>query len=105
MGEEARASAQSVEAGVREAVGEVRSHAEAVSASLTAPPPGDNSWAGGPPPAPANFARRYRPRPTIDDLTREIERLKRELALPESAPGARRRLAPRARINRVRIRR
>ena len=65
----------------------------------------DSSWAGGPPERGPVFARRYRPRPTIDDLTQEVERLKRQLALPDVAAGARRRLAPRSRINRVRIRR
>jgi sec-independent protein translocase protein TatB len=105
MGEEARAQARSVESGVRDAVAEVRDQATAVAADATAPLLGDNSWSGGPPPPAASFVRRYRPRPTIDDLTRDIERLKRELALPDAAPGTRRRLAPRSRINRVRIRR
>jgi hypothetical protein len=66
---------------------------------------GGSSWAAGPPPPPASFTRRYRPRPSIDDLTQDIERLKRQLALPGATPGARRKFAPRARINRARVRR
>ena len=52
------------------------------------------------------FSRRYKPGPSIDDLAEEVARLKRELALPDaSAGGTRRKYAPRARINRTRIRR
>jgi sec-independent protein translocase protein TatB len=105
LGEEARASARSVESSVRatatgleSAVTDARDQAMA--------PLGDNGWsAGGPPPPPQVFHRRYRPRPSIDDLSLEIERLKRQLAVPDAPVGARRKLAPRARINRVRVRR
>jgi sec-independent protein translocase protein TatB len=51
------------------------------------------------------FDRRYKPGPSIDELSEEIARLKRQLALPENAARARRKYAPRARINRPRIRR
>jgi sec-independent protein translocase protein TatB len=50
------------------------------------------------------FTRRYKPGPSIDDLAEEVARLKRELALPD-AGGTRHKYAPRARINRPRIRR
>jgi sec-independent protein translocase protein TatB len=52
------------------------------------------------------FRRRYRPGPSLDELADEIERLKRQLALPAAAPpGNRHKYGPRARINRPRIRR
>ena len=52
------------------------------------------------------FRRRYRPGPSIDELADDIERLKRQLALPAAAPSANRhKYGPRARINRPRIRR
>jgi sec-independent protein translocase protein TatB len=52
------------------------------------------------------FAKRYKPGPSIDDLAEEVARLKRELAMPDvHGTGSRRKYAPRARINRPRIRR
>jgi sec-independent protein translocase protein TatB len=52
------------------------------------------------------FARRYKPGPSIDDLAEEVARLKRELAMPDvHGSGSRRKYAPRARVNRPRIRR
>lgn len=52
------------------------------------------------------FSKRYKPGPSIDDLAEEVARLKRELALPDaSGSGSRGKYAPRARINRPRIRR
>ena len=52
-----------------------------------------------------HFPRRYKPGPSIDELSEEIARLKRQLALPEVAGAKRRKFAPRARVNRPRIRR
>jgi sec-independent protein translocase protein TatB len=51
------------------------------------------------------FHRRYRPGPSIDDLTEEIVKLKRQLAMPESSGQSRHKYAPRSRMNRPRIRR
>ena len=51
------------------------------------------------------FSRRYKPGPSIDELSEEIAKLKRQLALPEATGTARHKYAPRARINRPRIRR
>ncbi|HJW53536.1 MAG TPA: Sec-independent protein translocase protein TatB [Burkholderiaceae bacterium] len=51
------------------------------------------------------FPRRYKPGPSIDELSDEIARLKRQLALPEVAGAKRRKYAPRARVSRPRIRR
>jgi sec-independent protein translocase protein TatB len=51
------------------------------------------------------FPRRYKAGPNIDELSEEITRLKRQLAMPETAGNQRRKYAPRARLNRPRIRR
>lgn len=52
------------------------------------------------------FAKRYKPGLSIDDLAEEVARLKRELAMPDvHGTGSRRKYAPRARVNRPRIRR
>ena len=105
IGEEARASARSVETAVRGTVAGVESAVADVRNEIMAPS-GDNGWSvGGPPTTSQMFHRRYRPRPSIDDLSLEIERLKRQLAVPDGPVTARRKLAPRARINRVRVRR
>jgi sec-independent protein translocase protein TatB len=51
------------------------------------------------------FSRRYKPGPSIDELSEEIDRLKRQLAMPEVTARSRRKYAPRARVSRPRIRR
>ncbi|HQR19820.1 MAG TPA: Sec-independent protein translocase protein TatB [Burkholderiaceae bacterium] len=51
------------------------------------------------------FSRRYKPGPSIDELSEEIDKLKRQLAMPETSARSRRKYAPRARVNRPRIRR
>jgi sec-independent protein translocase protein TatB len=105
IGEEARTGARSVETAVRGGVADIESAVDSARVEAMSPP-GDNGWAGaGPPGPPQVFHRRYRPRPSIDDLSLEIERLKRQLAVPDGPVAGRRRLAPRARINRVRVRR
>ena len=105
LGEEARASARSVETELREAASSVQTEVDK-AAGETMVALGDNSWAsGGPPAPPTSFPRRYKPRPSIDDLTQEVDRLKQQLAVPRTASGVRGRFAPRSRINRVRIRR
>jgi len=105
LGEEARSGARSVETAVRGAVAGVESEVRSVTADVMTPL-GDNSWTGGGPQLPpTSFTRRYRPRPSIDDLTQEIERLKRQLALPDAPLAGRRKFAPRSRINRARVRR
>jgi sec-independent protein translocase protein TatB len=104
IGEEARASARSVESAVRGTVSSVETAVSTARDDLMAPL-GDNGWSSGPPPASQVFHRRYRPRPSIDDLSLEIERLKRQLSVPDAAFAARRKFAPRARINRIRVRR
>jgi sec-independent protein translocase protein TatB len=51
------------------------------------------------------FNRRYKPGPSIDDLSEEIAKLRRQLALPETTGRSRHKYGPRARVNRPRIRR
>ncbi len=51
------------------------------------------------------FNRRYKPGPSIDDLSEELAKLRRQLALPETTGHSRHKYAPRARVNRPRIRR
>ena len=68
--------------------------------------PTDYSWEGtGEAWVNRRFERRFKPGPTISELGEEIARLKRQLAMPESLGASRHRRAPRARINKVRIRR
>ena len=58
-----------------------------------------DSWAS------RRYARRYKPGPTVDELVEEIGKLKRQLAIPETHRSTRTKYAPRARVNRARIRR
>ena len=51
------------------------------------------------------FRRRYKPGPSIDELSEEIARVKRQLAMPEAQGVARHKYAPRSRMSRPRIRR
>jgi len=102
--EEARSAASSIESTVRSAAEDLRSEADRIRAQADLPANVQNAWLGGDP-LPA-FARRYRPRATIEDIARDLERVKRRLALPEgAAPGPRNKYAPRARLNRPRVRR
>jgi sec-independent protein translocase protein TatB len=105
ISEEARSGARSVENAVRGTVDSAETAVAAVHKDLMASM-ADNGWSSGGPPAPAlSFPRRYKPRPSIDDLTLELERLKRQLAMPDAVAAGRRRYAPRSRINRARVRR
>jgi sec-independent protein translocase protein TatB len=105
ISEEARSGARSIETAVRGAVTGVQSEVGSV-AQETMQALGENSWSsGGPPPAPTHFLKRYRPRPSIDDMNREIENMRRQLALPDTLSGSRSKYAPRARVNRARVRR
>jgi sec-independent protein translocase protein TatB len=66
---------------------------------------GKNDWGDTNVWTSTRFNRRYKPGPSIDDLSEEIAKLRRQLALPETARHARHKYAPRARLNRPRIRR
>jgi sec-independent protein translocase protein TatB len=110
--EEARSAAQSIQSSVQglqsdlnRAASELQSPMQTSAAE--APPPSDYAFEdSGDQWRSHTFSRRYKPGPSIDDLAEEVARLKRELALPEtSGAGSRRKYAPRARVNRPRIRR
>jgi sec-independent protein translocase protein TatB len=110
--EEARNAAQSVQSGFSELQSEMNKATSELT-SLNAPIPGesttsssDYAWEGaGESWQRHTFTRRYKPGPSVDDLAEEIARLKRELAMPDSHAASRRKFAPRARVNRPRIRR
>jgi sec-independent protein translocase protein TatB len=100
---QAREAAATVEQSVRTAVDGARAEATRVATEVMARGEGA-SWSGDEDPLPT-FRRRYRPRPTIDDLTRELERLRRGVAIPGGSETPRSKYAPRARVSRVRVRR
>ena len=66
---------------------------------------GKNDWGDTNVWTSTRFNRRYKPGPSIDDLSEEIAKLRRQLALPETTVHSRHKYAPRARVNRPRIRR
>ena len=74
-------------------------------AATSSSPPTDYSWDGTHQPwVNRVFERRFKPAPTISELSEEIARLKRQLALPDTGPTRHKR-SPRARVNKIRIRR
>lgn len=103
--EEARSAAQSVQSAVQGVESEIsKTASELGTATETAAT--DYSWEGaGQSWQRQVFPKRYRPGPSVDELAEEIARLKRELARPDAYAGARRKYAPRGRVNRPRIRR
>ena len=75
-------------------------------AAVSSSPPTDYSWDGTHQPwVNRVFERRFKPGPTISELSEEIARLKHQLALPDRSPAPRHKRAPRARVNKPRIRR
>jgi len=122
--EQARDVARSIETSVQEGVSGLKSGfsstATALSSGHDASPSsstastssdsdsssGDYSWEGaGESWQSHRFRRRYKPGPSIDELSEEIARLKRQLAMPETQGVARHKYAPRSRMSRPRIRR
>jgi len=114
--EEARAAAQSVQSAVQGFESDVRKAASELGSAVGPPgeagaqeaatPLGDYNWEGaGESWQSQRFERRYKPGPSVDELAEEIARLKRQLALPDAYAASRRKYAPRARVNRPRIRR
>ncbi len=104
--EEARSAAQSVQSAVQGAEAELNKASAEMNAAAGATSTSDYSWEGaGETWQRQVFPKRYKPGPSIDELTEEIARLKRELARPDSYAGTRRKYAPRARVNRPRIHR
>lgn len=120
--EQARDVARSIETSVQEGVSGLKSDLNSTatalnsgfeasaSSSSTSPESdstsGDYSWEGaGESWQSHRFRRRYKPGPSIDELSEEIARLKRQLAMPETQGVARHKYAPRSRMSRPRIRR
>lgn len=112
--EEARDVARSIESTVQGNISSLQAGIDSTVKSLntgfddpalaTSSPPTDYSWEGaGEAWANRRFEGRFKPGPTVVDLSQEIERLKRQLAM--TAPAPRHKRAPRARVNKTRIRR
>jgi sec-independent protein translocase protein TatB len=112
--EQARDVARSIETSVQDGVTGLKSDLDATANALNSgfegtdatTPASGYSWQGTVDTwASSRFARRYKPGPSVDELAEEVARLKRELALPETHRSMRTKYAPRARVNRPRIRR
>lgn len=118
--EEARDVARSIETSVQQSVSDLQAGIDSTVKSLntgfddpavstagsTTLAPADYSWEGtGEAWTNRRFERRFKPGPTIYDLSEEIARLKRQLAMPDTSVQPRHKRGPRARINRTRIRR
>ena len=116
--EQARDVARSIETSVQEGVSGLKSDLDSTATALNSgfdtsssstssgSSSGDFSWEGaGESWQSHRFRRRYKPGPSIDELSEEITRLKRQLAMPESQGAARHKYAPRSRMSRPRIRR
>jgi sec-independent protein translocase protein TatB len=110
--EEARQAAQSVQSSLNEVSSGIASiETEIGKGTGSAAGPGETtptdyawegageSWQG------SVFPKRYKPGPSVDELAEELARLKRQMAMPTAHTGAQRKYAPRARVNRPRIRR
>jgi sec-independent protein translocase protein TatB len=106
--EEAQSAARSIESSVQGLQSDLDKTAAELNAGgeTTASSSTDYAWEGAGESWQRHvFERRYKPGPSVDELADEIARLKHQLAMPELAPGRRRKYAPRARMNRPRIRR
>ncbi len=114
--EEARDVARSIESSVKQNVSSLQEGFDSTVKSLntgfddpavaTTSTPIDYSWEGsGESWTSKRFERRFKPGPSIYDLSEEIARLKRQLAMPDASVSPRHKRAPRARINKTRIRR
>jgi sec-independent protein translocase protein TatB len=110
--EEARQAAQSVQSSLNEVRSGLASLESAGSKpSETAAKPAEAgsteyAWEGaGESWQSSVFPKRYKPGPSVDELAEELARLKRQMAMPTAHTGTHRKYAPRARVNRPRIRR
>jgi sec-independent protein translocase protein TatB len=123
--DQARDVARSIETSVQEGVSGLKSDLDSTASALnsgfetsstpaaastttesTASAASDYSWEGaGDSWQSHRFPRRYKPGPSVDELSEEIAKLKRQLAMPETPARGRQKYAPRARMNRPRIRR
>jgi sec-independent protein translocase protein TatB len=91
-----------IEAGVNSAVSTLSGTTDLATLGADA---GTDGWGDSGSWQPTRFARRYKPGPSIDELSDEVARLKRQLAMPDAVGRSRRKYAPRARVSRPRIRR
>ena len=113
--EQARDVARSIETSVQDNISSLKSGFESTAnklqsgfedpASTQSAPADEHSWEMTDPWTKTRFSRRYRPGPSVDELAEEIAKVKRQLALPETTGHPRHKYAPRARLNRPRIRR
>ncbi len=114
--DEARDMARSIESTVKGNVASLQAGIDSTVKSLntgfddpavaTSTPPTDYSWEGtGEAWVNRCFERRFKPGPTVSELSEEIARLKRQLAMPDTPGSSRHKRAPRSRINKARIRR
>ncbi len=110
--EEARQAAQSVQSSLNEVRSDLSSLGKEINKSEASTEESQGSvatgyeWEGAGESWQRNvFPKRYRPGPSVDELAEELARLKRTMALPSSHAGAQNKYAPRARLNRPRIRR
>ncbi len=109
--EQARDVARSIETSVKDGVSgasALNSTFDDPSATTSESASGadDYSWEGaGDGLQSRRFQRRYKPGPSVDELSEEINKLKRQLAMPETPNRGRQKYAPRSRMNRPRIRR
>src|SRR5512137_1802515 len=109
--EEARQAAQSVQSSLNEVSSGITSIESEISkgtgsaAGAGETTPADYAWEGaGESWRSSVFPKRYKPGPSVDELAEELARLKRQMALPSAHEGVHRKYAPRARVNRPRIR-
>jgi sec-independent protein translocase protein TatB len=110
--EEARQAAQSVQSSLNEVSSGIASIETEVGKGAGPTPvageatPTDYAWEGaGETWQSSVFPKRYKPGPSVDELAEELARLKRQMAMPSAHAGTHRKYAPRARVNRPRIRR
>ena len=115
--EQARDVARSIETSVQEGVSGLKSDLDSTANALSGgfdesstatstSAASDYSWEGaGDSWQSHRFQRRYKPGPSVDELSEEIAKLKRQLAMPETPSRGRQKFAPRSRMNRPRIRR
>jgi len=109
--EEARQAAQSMQSSLNEVRSDLSTleseigNAKNAGASAAEPATG-YAWEGTGESWQRNvFPKRYRAGPSVDELAEELARMKRTMALPSAHSGTQRKYAPRARMNRPRIRR
>jgi sec-independent protein translocase protein TatB len=111
--EEARSAAAAVQQqvdSVQSSMNDVSGELQKIGADADATPASSgydaSAWEDGGSWRSHAFRRRYRPGPSVDQLAEELERLKRQLAMPtDGQPGSRGKYARRSRVNRTRIRR